>query len=133
MGKHVPVVAYLHIAWSSIGLLGGLFIFALLSNVGLILHAAGAPAEELPEGIFAILPIIATAIGIGAAILSLPGIVGGIGVIRKKEWGRIVLLVVSFFDLLSIPFGTALGIYSIWVLMNDEVVKEFKVAPAPVS
>ena len=55
--------------------------------------------------------------------VSVPGIVGGVGLLRSKSWARYVILVLSILDLLNIPIGTALGIYGIWVLVNDETVR----------
>jgi hypothetical protein len=44
---------------------------------------------------------------------------------KKHEWARILILVVSFFHLLSFPFGTALAVYSFVILLKDETVKLF--------
>jgi hypothetical protein len=53
---------------------------------------------------------------------------------KKKEWGRITMLVISFFNLIHIPLGTVLGVYSIWVLLNDETIRLFNPAlHAPVE
>jgi hypothetical protein len=38
---------------------------------------------------------------------------------------RILVLVVSFFNLLHVPLGTLLGVYSLWVLLNDETIRQF--------
>ena len=48
-----------------------------------------------------------------------------ISLIKRKEWGRIMVLVVSFFNLINFPLGTALGIYSIIILMKEETAKLF--------
>ena len=52
-------------------------------------------------------------------------IIGGIGLLKGREWGRILILVVSFLSLISIPFGTALGIYSMIILFNPQTIKLF--------
>jgi hypothetical protein len=57
--------------------------------------------------------------------VSVLGIIGGVGLLRLKSWARYLVLVLSILALLSIPIGTALGIYSIWVLVNDETVQLF--------
>ena len=44
---------------------------------------------------------------------------------RRQEWGRILVLVVSFFHLMSFPLGTALGVYSFVILLKEETVKLF--------
>jgi hypothetical protein len=53
-------------------------------------------------------------------LVAVPGLVGGIGLLMKTSWGRIVTLIVSFLKLLDLPFGTALGIYSIVILFRDD-------------
>jgi hypothetical protein len=40
--------------------------------------------------------------------------------------GRIMTLVVSFLNLIWFPFWTALGVYSIVVLLKDETVQLFR-------
>ena len=59
-------------------------------------------------------------------VLSIPGIIAGIGLLKRKEWARILTLILSALDLFNFPLGTALGIYSIWALVQPEVMVEFK-------
>jgi uncharacterized membrane protein (DUF2068 family) len=59
------------------------------------------------------------------AFFSIPEIIAGVGLIKRKEWARILALVVSFFNLIWFPLGTALGVYSIIILLNDESVQIF--------
>ena len=64
-------------------------------------------------------------------VLSLPGLIIGIGLMQFKPWARIAGIILSAFDLLSVPpFGTALGIYGLWVLLNGETEQMF--TPRPV-
>ncbi len=53
-------------------------------------------------------------------ILSAPAIIGGWGLIKGKSWSRVLMIVISALHLLSFPFGTALGIYGLWVLLNEQ-------------
>jgi len=46
--------------------------------------------------------------------------------LQRQEWARIVTLVVGFIALLNLPFGTALGIYTIWVLLPTQSDDEYK-------
>ena len=64
--------------------------------------------------------IIGSSVGGLLMILSIPNIIGGIALYKRQVWGRIIALVLCFLSLISIPFGTALGIYGIWVLLNEE-------------
>ena len=52
--------------------------------------------------------------------ISLPGLIGGIGLLNLASWSRIFMIVISALDLLNVPFGTALGIYGIWTLTRPE-------------
>jgi len=53
-------------------------------------------------------------------ILSAPALIGGWGLIKGKSWSRVLMIVISALHLLSFPFGTALGIYGLWVLLNEQ-------------
>jgi hypothetical protein len=45
--------------------------------------------------------------------------------LKYKSWARYLVLVLAILDLLNIPIGTAIGVYSIWVLAQDETAKMF--------
>lgn len=48
---------------------------------------------------------------------SIPGIVGGVGLLRARPWARVLLLVLGALNLMFVPIGTALGGYTFWVLL----------------
>jgi len=50
-------------------------------------------------------------------------IVGGVALLQRRPWARILVLILSFPTLLIIPIGTAYGAYAIWVLMKDDTVR----------
>lgn len=116
---HLTIVAAAHIALGTIGVL--IFGFGLLVVLGSsvwMFETDSGMGMGLPSGLFGTV-VAALAIGV-FVLLSLPGIIGGIGLLLRQGWARVVLLVVSFIQLINIPFGTALGIYTIWVLLQDE-------------
>lgn len=53
------------------------------------------------------------------------GVVGGVGLLQRAPWARIWTLVMGFISILSLPFGTALGIYTIWVLLAGGAEEEY--------
>lgn len=116
MEKHITTVAILHIGLSVFFIILGIFLMFLLTSVGIISN------DNEARGI---LWIIGTALGSFLFIISIPGIIGGIALLRYKNWGRILILILSAIDLMNIPLGTALGIYSIWVLVQPETVALF--------
>jgi len=117
MEKHINVVAALQIGLSILGIIAGIFIFV-------ILHYTGSLINDKQAAI--ILSIVSRVITLFIIVLSIPGIIAGIGLFKRKEWARILTLIISVLELVNFPAGTALGIYSIWALVQPEVVKHFK-------
>jgi len=58
-----------------------------------------------------------------------PQIMVGRGLLRCQEWARNLGMIVSIFGLINIPVGTAIGIYSLWVLTSYEVEPLFTAPP----
>jgi len=54
------------------------------------------------------------------------GFIAGWGLLQREPWGRMLTLILSFLALFNIPFGTALGIYSLWVLLPAEAEQEYE-------
>ena len=115
MKKHIQIVAALHIALGALSLLAAIVVFGVLGLAGGIV---GSQGERQAAGI---LGIIAVVLGGFLAALSLPGIIGGWALLTGRSWGRPLVLVLGFLHLVNIPFGTALGIYTIWALLHEPV------------
>jgi hypothetical protein len=120
MEKHITILGVLYIVFGALGLLAGLGLLALLSTIGIVSDDQQA---------FAILTLIGSVIAVVLSVFSVPGIIGGIWLMKRKEWARILVLILGFINLLNIPFGTILGGYTIWALLNTEMVKLFAVQP----
>jgi hypothetical protein len=117
MEKHINIVASLHIGLSILGILIGVFVF-------IILHFAGDISGD--EQAQFILSIVSRVLAGFMFFMSIPGLVAGIGLFKRKEWARILTLIISVISLLNFPFGTAVGVYSIWALVNPEIAEKFK-------
>jgi hypothetical protein len=126
--KHVNVLGILCIAYNAVGVVTGLLAFFALFGVGVL---AGVSATYCNPAVDAF-PILIT---IGFLVLgilvffSIPGIVAGIGLLKFQSWARILGLVLSAVYLLEVPLGTALGVYGLWVLFNQETAKLFSARP----
>jgi len=114
--KHIAILGILHIACAALLLLIGLIAFAFFAGIGVL----SGDAEAM-----GILGLIGTLAAIFMGVIGLPGILAGIGLLKRREWGRILALVVGILSLIDIPIGTALGVYTIWVLMDDDTKKAF--------
>ncbi len=132
---YVPITGWLLITHSLLGVIGGLIVFAVIMS-GSWFFTELTPVVNDPEGtrIFTILTTIntLTAIMIGGLVigLSIPALVAGIGVLARKSWARILGIIVSVFALISFPIGTLIGIYAIFVLMQDAATNYFASPPA---
>ncbi len=122
MEKHVNVIAALRIGFSILGLIIGILVF-------IILYIVGNTTRDYDAQV--VLPIIANVLIIFFVLMSIPGIIAGIGLFKRKEWARILTLILSVLDLVNIPLGTALGIYSIWALVQAETVELFRKKNVP--
>jgi hypothetical protein len=58
-------------------------------------------------------------------LMSLPGVIIGIGLIRLRPWARIAAIVLSILSLTMVPLGTVVGIYGLWVLFNSDTERLF--------
>ena len=129
MEKHVTVVGILNIVYSAMNLLGAAVLVAIAAGtkyfVGVLYSRRVIHPHDFPYELWDIIPAILILIAILIVVFSIPGIIGGIGVLKRREWGRILVLVISFFNLLNIPLGTILGAYSIWAMMTSETVRLF--------
>jgi len=117
MESHINVIAALRIGFSILGLIIGGVIFTVLYFVGDFVDDHEAET---------VLTIIANVVMVVIVILSVPGLIAGIGLFKRKEWARILTLILSVLDLFNIPIGTAIGAYSIWALVQPEAVEMFK-------
>lgn len=68
-------------------------------------------------------------IGIFLALLSIPSIVAGAGLLARQSWARALALIVGTLRMINVPLGTALGIYTLWVLLRDEAHVYFEPRP----
>ena len=129
MEKHSTLVGILNIVYESLGIIGSFVLFAIAIGFRYFFEFISRfdhhGMDEVPPELMDIIPFILTVIGIFILVFSIIGIIGAVGVIKRKEWGRITLLVISFFNLIHIPLGTILSVYNIWVLLNDESIRLF--------
>jgi hypothetical protein len=122
MDTHVKVLGALEIALGVMGLFGAAILLVIF---GVGATAVGTSGD--PDAAFA-LPIIGVtgmALVMFLAVLSLPGIVIGIGLMRRRPWARIAGIVLSIVSLMIMPFGTAVGVYGLWVLFKGETERLF--------
>lgn len=119
MKKHVTIVGALHIGFGILGLIGAVAIFFALN------FAKGfVTGDEIPT---IVLSFLSLSLPLLVGFMSTLGLVGGIGLLTFQPWARYLVIVVAALGCLNIPIGTLKGVYSLWVLLQDETIKLFEV------
>ncbi len=127
MLTHVKVLGVLYLAVGICMLLGALFLAMTMGGVAGIVGASADPEDAAIA--VPILGIAGTALAAFFGIFSLPSLITGYGLLNYKPWARIVGIVLSAISLIIIPFGTIIGAYGLWVLLNKETERLFSSPP----
>lgn len=124
MRDHVRILGYLHIVLGALGLLAALVVFTVFGGIAGIVGFA-APHNTDARIAIPILGIIGLVIAAFVLLLSLPGLIAGLGLLKYRSWARFLAIVLSAINLLNVPIGTAVGIYGLWVLLKPETERLF--------
>lgn len=92
-------------------------IFPIFAGWGMGGRYANWPFTFLPFGLYSIAGLLAF---FGVAHLLLAW-----GLFQREPWARVLGLVIGILALLRIPFGTALGAYTLWVLLPEHSGQEY--------
>ena len=127
MDTHVKVVGVLNIVFGVLGLCLAVLMFVIFGGVAGVVAADGDPdaAVAIP-----IIGITGAALVSFLVIWSLPGIIVGFGLLKRKPWARIGGIIVAILSLFAVPFGTMFGAYALWVLFSKDTERLFASATA---
>ena len=109
MAQHVRILAWLFLVYGAllllIGIVCGFFIFGggMISGDRTAMLATGGMAMVIVIVLFA---------------LSVPNLIAAWGLFRFRPWARILAIILGVLHLFSFPLGTALGVYTLWVLLS---------------
>jgi hypothetical protein len=133
MDTHVKAVAWIYIVLGVLGVLAALLMLVIFGGIAGFVSSQ-APNTEARDAA-PILGIIGGVLFFVIAIISLPSILAGWGLLNFKEWARILTIILAILHLFGFPIGTAIGVYSLWVLFNQQTLPLFRgvqpMAPAP--
>lgn len=113
---HVRLLGILWIASAAVHLIPGFFLLAFM----------GPGANFFPPDVPPFVPHLMHFIGLallGGAVLNL---IAGWGLFDRQPWARTLAIVLACFNLLNMPFGTALGVYTLWVLLPAKSEEEYR-------
>jgi hypothetical protein len=125
--SHVDFVGVLFIVWGLLTTLVGVSTLALgIGAVAMIASASsggggGGFAAGVTAAVFTTLAIIAIVWGSAHVLVGVP-------LRRHRPWARLMALMLGSVDLVLLPYGTALGVYALWVLLNEKGKALFEIA-----
>ena len=123
--EHIRLLGILWLALSVLNAVAGIVMFVIANTVFAHLHELEGVPSDVPAGF---LHSLFTTIGVLILVKGALGFFAGWGLLRREPWARMPTIVLSFLALFNIPFGTALGIYSLWVLLPAESEREYEQA-----
>lgn len=114
MRLHIDVLGWLHLVWGGFGLLTGfsLLILAGGARQALLVDTYGRGEQAA----VAVLVFVGVALMTAGAACAITG--WFLRLIRGRA--RRAALILAVPNLLLVPFGTALGVYTFWVLLNND-------------
>ena len=118
VGRHVQLLGILWLAYGALQLLGGIVVWLVSRFIlePLTIHS------RVPVFVPMLL------VGVAAFILLMAAVACAVGwgLLQREGWARILAIVLAFLELLNIPLGTALGIYTLWVLLPAQAAREYQ-------
>jgi hypothetical protein len=114
LGTHVQILGWLRIGSALLLAVVGIGLLMLLGGIGVF--ASTTSEDVIP---FWVLGITGFLLAAFMVVLALPGFIAGVGLLKRKSWGRILTIIVAVFDLLNFPIGTAIAVYSFYVLFQN--------------
>ncbi|MEM6815001.1 MAG: hypothetical protein AAF600_11565 [Bacteroidota bacterium] len=119
--SHKRILGILHIVYGSLTALLFVFIGVIISSflpfiIEAIVEDEGPETAMIFEMVASVIRTVVTFIFILSAV---PSLIGGIGLVQGKNWGLTLCFIAGCISIFSFPFGTALGVYSLYVFIED--------------
>ena len=120
MQQHVKILAILHIVFGALGIVGALVVMLVFGGIATFLGISDQAQDGVGAFATPVVGLIGGLIIMVILVVSLPGLIAGIGLLSFQPWARILTIVLSALELPAFPIHTALGIYGLWVLLSNE-------------
>ena len=125
MKSHVDFLGILFIVWGLLTVVVGVSTLALgIGAATLITSASGG--GQVAAGITA---AVFTALALMAILWGAAHVIVGVPLRRCTPWSRLTALMLGSVDLLLLPYGTALGVYALYVLLREDGKRLFTLGP----
>lgn len=123
MEQHVKIVGVLDIVFGILGIIAGIAMIGMFLIGGASISTS---AQQGAGGMAAAFAGIGLLGGIVVIAVSTLEVIVGVQLQQYKNWARIVQIIIAIISLPGFPVGTALGIYFLWAMLNQETVMLFE-------
>ena len=130
MTMHVNVLAWIYIGCA---ILTGIVGFVMLFASRLITTLPIPWPPEMPPAIVPFIGSIVVFAGLVTIVMAGAIAAAGIGLLQYRNWGRILAAIMAVFLVFKFPVGTAIAIYTFWVLFSDEGATHYKARSGAVA
>jgi hypothetical protein len=115
--RHVRLLAILGTLWGALAILVGVSMMLLAAGALAILWGPEGDTVAFPAGVTA---AVFVSIGIFSLLWGVGHVWAAMLLRRRVSLGRVIMLGLAVVNLLVFPFGTGLGAYALWILLNNE-------------
>ena len=110
VASHYQLLGILWVVYSFFVFIGGGILF-VMANTFFVNFRGGTGTGQAPFSLGFLQPLLSF-VAVAVVCKAVLGVIAGVGLLQRQHWARMIAIVAAFLALISIPFGTALGIYT---------------------
>lgn len=114
---HCTVIGAANLVFAALIMIAVPAVFVAMGIVG----ATGAEAPPGEPSPVAVLGAVGVGLFFLLGFIALPFILAGWGLLKGKSWGKGFAIVTAVLNVLALPLGTALSIYTFWAFSKGKL------------
>ena len=125
MTRHIDLLAVFYQMWGALALVAGAAVLVLAAGALAIVTSAERAALG-PDVAASVTVVFFSLFAVGALAWGGIHLWTGFSLRAHKAWARLVGLALAVLNLFFLPVGTALAVYTFWVLLSNETRRLFE-------
>ncbi|MFL6336909.1 MAG: hypothetical protein ACJ754_26710 [Pyrinomonadaceae bacterium] len=108
---HNKVIGIMHLIW---GGFNTLIVLILSPFIITLIRQLFRNDPNVPPEVASFVTFVMMLALVFTLIFSLPPLLAGYAMLKRKRWAKVMSVIAACFEALSMPFGTALCVYTLW-------------------
>ena len=130
--SHVRIMGTLWLIYSIFRIMmGGWTLIFAHTLLPMMSHFVNEEAQPFVISIFSMMHAIYALSFVYALVTGIVGLVAGWGLLQRATWGRVMAIIAAVASAISIPFGTALAVYTFIILFASDAERNYGTLAAP--